>query len=61
MLFNILTVVLVYIMFCALGVAAFRLITKKPLKDADNKTILRSAITLTIVFAWLMSWQNWWR
>jgi len=62
MLFNILSVVMVYISSCAVAVAIFYLVEKRTTTSSDEQGMLAGlGGIVTIIFMWVMSWQNWWR
>ena len=61
MLFNILSIILFYVLVCIIVVLVYMKF-KGGLHFEDDEDILFSVvIILTIVFMLIMSWQNWWR
>ena len=61
MLLNILSVVMVYISSCAVAVAIFYLVEKRTATNNEQGMLSGLAGIMTVIFMWVMSWQNWWR
>ena len=59
MLFNVLSVVLVWSIS---DIALLVFLKKYTPNDPENQAEAASgSILIVLIFAWLMSWQNWWR